>query len=140
MNAPPSAAPAEKPVTVTVAVPSDKHSGGKGRTLSHPKIFAQFEPEAERMRTTLARMTSNSVDELDGLVSQLQEVSVFLKSESERIQREIINYSQLNQSALAAIKVITETIGPWKSTTIDSDLQHSGGDPVADQGVISFGS
>jgi hypothetical protein len=63
---------------------------------------------------------------LGALVSELQEVQTFLKSEGERIQREITNYAQLNQSALAAIKVITQTIGPWKSTVLESDSNASG--------------
>jgi|SRR5215208_854545 len=62
----------------------------------------------------------------EGLFSELQEVRDFLKSEGERVQREVANYAQLNQSALAAIKINTDTIGPWKSTARDSDPQNSG--------------
>jgi hypothetical protein len=82
----------------------------------------------------LARMTSNSVDELEGLVSELQEVREFLKSEGERVQREIMNYTQLNRNALTAIKIITETIGPWKNTALEKDAQNSGTEAVAGNG------
>ena len=50
-----------------------------------------------------------SIDGLEGLTSELQELQRFLKSEVERVQSEI-------ESALAGIKIIIETIAPWKST------------------------
>ena len=77
MNAPAPAPTADKSVSVTLGLPADKHSAEKGSTASNSKVFVQIDAEAERMRSTLVRMTSNSVDELDGLVSQLQEVRTF---------------------------------------------------------------
>ena len=70
----------------------------------------QIENDAERIRTSVARLTSNSIDELKGLTSELQELQGFLKSEVERVEGEIEN-------ALAGIKIIIETIAPWKSIT-----------------------
>ena len=131
MNAPTSVSAAEKPV-VTLGVPSEaSHSVEKGSIASqHSKTHVHIATDAERMKSTLVRMTSNSLDELEGLVSELQEVREFLKSEGERVQREITNYVQLNQSALAAIKIITETIGPWKSTALENDAQNLGAAPL----------
>jgi chemotaxis protein histidine kinase CheA len=127
MNAPASVASTEKPVPVTLAAPTEgKHSAAKGSAVSHHAKNVHVDTDAERMRSTLVRMTANSVDELDSLFSELQEVRDYLKSEGERVQREVANYAQLNQSALAAIKIITETIGPWKSTALDSDTRNSG--------------
>ena len=93
MNAPAPAQTADKLVSVTLGLPADKHSAEVGSTASNSKVFVQIDAEAERMRSTLVRMTSNSVDELDSLVSQLQEVRTFLQSESQRIEREITNYT-----------------------------------------------
>src|SRR5262249_39384742 len=76
------------------------------------KRSAQIETDAERIRSSVARLTSNSIDELEGLTSELQALQEFLKSEVNRVQREI-------QSALDGIKIIIETIAPWK-TTMDS--------------------
>ena len=124
MNA---SASAEKLVPVTLAAASEsKHSAAKGNAVWQHSKNVHIDTDAERMRSTLHRMTSNSVDELESLFSELQEVRDFLKSEGERVQREVANYAQLNQSALTAIKIITETIGPWKSTALDNDPQNSG--------------
>jgi hypothetical protein len=71
----------------------------------HP---TQIEANAERIRSSVARLTSNSVDELEGLTSELQALQDFLKLEVNRVQGEI-------QSALDGIKIIIETIAPWKS-------------------------
>jgi hypothetical protein len=56
----------------------------------------------------VARLTSNSMDELRKLVSELQKMQDFLKSEVDNVQRQI-------DSAVAGINIIVETIGPWKS-------------------------
>ena len=67
-----------------------------------------MENNAERIRASVARLSSSSIDELQGLVSELQAMQEFLKSEVNSVQRQINN-------ALAGINIIIETIGPWKS-------------------------
>ena len=69
--------------------------------------------DPERIRSSVARLTSNSIEGLDGLSSELQTLQKFLKSEVERVQGEI-------ESALAGIKIIIDTIAPWKSTPVPS--------------------
>ena len=73
----------------------------------------QIEDDAERSRSFVARITSNSIDELgdlsSDLTSALQNLQEYLKAEGERVQREIVDYAHLNRTALAAIKTIIET-------------------------------
>ncbi len=71
------------------------------------KPSGPLEIGAERFNSSVARLTSNSIDELQGLVSELQKMQEFLKSEVDNVQRQI-------DSALAGINIIVETIGPWK--------------------------
>jgi hypothetical protein len=73
-----------------------------------PKPPLALETDAERIRASVARLTATSIDGLEGLTSELQELQGFLKSEVERVQAEI-------ESALAGIRIIVETIAPWKS-------------------------
>src|SRR3981081_953063 len=77
----------------------------------NPKRRLQIETDAERIRSSVARLTSNSIDGLGELRSELLELQEFLKSEVERVQGEI-------ESALAGIKIIIETIAPWKSIPV----------------------
>ena len=102
MNAPTSATVAEKSET-EISNSIEQES---------PKRATQIETDAERIRSSVARLTSNSIDELEGLTSELQALQEFLRSEVDRVQREI-------ESALDGIKIIIETIAPWKST-VDS--------------------
>jgi hypothetical protein len=62
--------------------------------------------DVDRIRSSVARLTSNSIEGLEGLSTALQR---FLNLEVERVQGEI-------ESALAGIKIIVDTIAPWKST------------------------
>ena len=64
--------------------------------------------DIERIRSSLARLTSSSMESLEGLTSELHDLQKFLKTEVARVQSEIDN-------ALAGIKIIVETIAPWKS-------------------------
>jgi hypothetical protein len=77
-----------------------------GKVNSKPS--GQVEFSAERFNSSVARLTSNSIGELQGLVSELQKMQEFLTSEVASVQRQI-------DSALGGINIIVETIGPWKS-------------------------
>ena len=81
------------------------------------KFSAPFENHAERIKSSVARLTSSSIDELQGLVSELQKMQEFLKSEVDSVQRQI-------DSALAGINIIVETIGPWKGIAGSQTLAH----------------
>jgi hypothetical protein len=72
---------------------------------------APIETDAERIQSSIVRLTSNSLEGLEGLGSELQQLQSFLKSEVERVRGEI-------ESALAGIKIIIETIAPWKTSTV----------------------
>jgi hypothetical protein len=78
------------------------------------KARPKLEVDAERIRTSIARLTSNSIGELEGLASELQKLDDFIKFETERVQRDV-------ESLLSGIKIIVETISPWKrSATVSS--------------------
>ena len=78
------------------------------------KPKAKIEIDAERIRTSIARLTSNSIGELEGLAGELQKLDDFIKYETDRIQRDI-------DSLLSGIKIIVETISPWKRSAAVSN-------------------
>lgn len=107
MNAPTSPAAAEKlPVQLDVEAEISKLVEEE-----IPKSSPRVENDVERIRSSVTRLASNSIDGLEALTSELQELQKFLKSEVERVQGEI-------ESALAGIEIIVETIAPWKSTAV----------------------
>ena len=103
MDSPTSAAPDKTP-------PPDLALGKE-----NSKPSGQLEFSAERFNSSVARLTSNSIGELQGLVSELQKMQEFLTSEVASVQRQI-------DSALGGINIIVETIGPWKSIASSQTL------------------
>ena len=51
-----------------------------------PNPPTQIEADAERIKAAIARLTSNSIDGLEGLMSELQQLQAFLKCEVERVR------------------------------------------------------
>jgi hypothetical protein len=98
MNSPTPEEVTEKSLSAESAKPAQ---------TAHTKI----EFDAERIRSSVARLASNSIDDLEKLTSELQQLQQFLKSETERVQDQI-------GDVLAGIGIIMETIAPWKTTGV----------------------
>jgi len=96
MDTPTSAAPDEKTPPPELALATQ---------LNKEKLSPAGPPE---ISAAVARLTSNSIDELRKLVCELEKMQEFLKSEIDNVQRQI-------DSAVAGINIIVETISPWKS-------------------------
>ena len=107
MSGPTSSAADEKEVPVGVDMEAELTE------LVNQNISSsqQLENDAERIRASVARLTSTSIEGLEGLASELQDLQRFLNSEVRRVQSEI-------ESALAGMKIIIETIAPWKSCAL----------------------
>ena len=105
MNAPTSSAAAEKAPPLHLDVEAEI---SKLAEESIPKRSPLSESEVERIRSSITRLTASSIDGLEGLTSELQDLQKFLNTEVQRVLGEI-------ESALAVIKIIIETIAPWKS-------------------------
>src|SRR6188768_3961859 len=74
------------------------------------KSISPTEKNAERIRTSLARLSSTSIEDLEALTAELKRMQDFVKSEVDGVQRQI-------EGALAGINIIVETIAPWKNTS-----------------------
>ena len=86
MDTPTSAAPDEKTPPLEMALATQP---GKSATQEKSKPSGPLEISAERISSSVARLTSNSIDELQGLASELQKMQEFLKSEVDNVQRQI---------------------------------------------------
>ena len=112
MNSPTSEEVTEKSLSVESALDSEfrnllKQESVKPAQTAHIKM----EFDAEGIRSSVARLASNSIDDLEKLTSELEHLQDFLKSETERVQNQI-------GDVLAGIGIIMETIAPWKTTTV----------------------
>jgi hypothetical protein len=113
MDSPTSEEVTEKSMAAKSAVDSEvrdfEEEGTKSAHTAHSKVGI----DAERLRSSIARLTSNSTDELEKLIVELERLQEFLKSETGRVQREI-------GSVLDGIGIIIEAIAPWKTAGLGS--------------------
>ena len=72
--------------------------------------------DSERIASSVALFTSKSIKELEGLTVELLRLQKFLNSETERVQRDIDN-------ALAGLKIIIDTISPWRNARPETSVQ-----------------
>jgi hypothetical protein len=103
MNSPTSEEISEKS-SVGKSTGDSEVENTKPAQTAHSKVGI----DAERIRSSIARLTSNSTDELEKLIAELERLQEFLKSETGRVQREI-------GSVLDGIGIIIEAIAPWKT-------------------------
>ena len=68
------------------------------------------------VNSLVQRVADVSLDQLDDAILDLRQLRDFLRSEGERIQREISGYLQLNHTAIGSTKSIVDNIVQWKKT------------------------
>jgi hypothetical protein len=105
MNAPTYAEAAERSPSEDAALETEIGSAAKHE---YGERAAKIGGDSERIISSVALFTSKSIKELEGLTLELQGLQEFLKSETERVQRDIDN-------ALAGLKIIIDTISPWRN-------------------------
>jgi hypothetical protein len=77
------------------------------------------EPEApsENVSMLVQRVAGASLTEIDHVIDELRSMREFLRSEGERVQREIAGYATVSQTAAASMKVISESMAQWRSAS-----------------------
>jgi translation initiation factor 2B subunit (eIF-2B alpha/beta/delta family) len=83
------------------------------------------EQAVTNINSLLDRVSGSSVTEIDSLIADLRNVRDFLKTEGERVQREIASYAQLSQVAMTSVKIIAESMTQWKSQVSDARLDRA---------------
>jgi hypothetical protein len=66
------------------------------------------------INSLVQRVAGVSLDQLDDVIVDLRQLRDFLRSEGERIEREISGYLQLHEIAIGSTKCIVDNLGQWK--------------------------
>ena len=77
------------------------------------------EQGAQQVNSLIQRVAGASVLEIEKLISELQTLRDFLRSEGDRVQREIAGYVQLSDAAMKSTKIIADSVTQWKGA-VDS--------------------
>ena len=74
--------------------------------LTQTETDTEFVPLIQKVGAT-------SIAEIDRLMAELQEAKSYLQSEGERIEREMVRYTNLTQMASFTAKIIFDAISQW---------------------------
>lgn len=70
----------------------------------------------ESVNQLIQRVSGQSVQEIEHVIAELQNVRDILRNEGERVQREIVGYANLSQAAMSSMKIIGDSMTQWKTT------------------------
>ena len=73
------------------------------------------DPAVESISSVIERVSGASVSEVERVIAELSTVRDMLRSEGERVQREITGYASLSQAAMTSMKIIADSLSQWKS-------------------------
>ncbi len=79
------------------------------------------ETSADNVNALIQRVSGASMDEIDRVVSELRNMREMLRTEGERVSREISGYAGLSHAAMTAMKVIGESLSQWKTAPSRTD-------------------
>ena len=75
-----------------------------------------------QLNSTIQRVSGTSVAEIDGLIGELQSLRDFLVKEGQRLQRELTEYTRLNQGTRESTRIVAGTLMKMK-TSRDGDAR-----------------
>ena len=77
-----------------------------------PPLAESGDQGAQQVNSLIQRVAGASVLEIEKLISELQGLRDFLRSEGDRVQREIAGYVQLSDAAMKSTKIIADSVTP----------------------------
>ena len=79
------------------------------------------DPAAENLNELIRRVARASIEEIDRVILELQSVRDTLRSEGERVSREITSYASLNQHLTTGMKVVAENLMQWQRASVSHE-------------------
>ncbi len=72
--------------------------------------MAKAKPLTRNLGDLLRRVSANSTSEIDILISELRLLREKLAADSQRLERDIVDYAALSQSVIEMTKIITDSM------------------------------
>ncbi len=82
------------------------------RTIELPQTeSSDGQMPGQHLGTLLRQVSNTSIGEIDSLISELQTLRRKLRTDGERIQRDIRDYAELSQQVMQLTTIISESVG-----------------------------
>jgi hypothetical protein len=81
------------------------------------RFRSETDEGSNEVSALISRMAGTSVAEIDKLIEELRALRDYLQAEGERVEREAARYTQVSQTALASVRIITDSMGAWKGNS-----------------------
>lgn len=78
-------------------------------------------PVAENLTTMIQHVAGDSIEEIDRVIRMLEGLRDMMRTEGERISREIAGYASLSHASTTAMRVIADSVKQWKEASDKSD-------------------
>ena len=85
----------------------------RSEPVAEPALVSEH--AAENLNSLIRRVSIASMEEIDRVILELQGVRDLLRSEGERVSREISGYASLSHAATTSMKVIADSLTQWRS-------------------------
>ena len=82
-----------------------------------PRTESHHEVPIDGINSLIERVAGASVAEIEHVIVELTRVRDMLRTEGERVQREIAGYASLSQAAMTSMKIIADSLAQWKTQT-----------------------
>src|SRR5688572_7231741 len=79
-----------------------------------PRPEGGGEMAVDNINSLIQRVAGQSIGEIDHVIGELTRVRELLRSEGERVQREISGYASLSQAAMTSMKIIADSMAQWQ--------------------------
>ena len=124
--------PTETDQSITAATAAVEQVEGEIRAFVRRdvSVFRRSRQEAsdaavENISSVIERVSGASVIEIERVIAELTTVRDMLRTEGERVQREISGYASLSQAAMTSMKIIGDSLSHWKSQPVRTSQGHS---------------
>lgn len=73
------------------------------------------DPASDHVNKLIDQVSGGSMEQIDRVILELQGVRDMLRTEGERVTREIAGFASLNHAAMTAMRVVAESLAQWKN-------------------------
>ena len=96
-------------------------------------VFRRTRPDGggemavDNINTLIQRVAGQPIGEIENVIAELTRVRDMLRSEGERVQREISGYASLSQAAMTSMKIIADSLTQWQPNQQQAPQVRNGG-------------